>query len=101
MNTASRDVSFLKESVPLLADFAHNQLAELAHGSSVAVLQPGEVIVHAGDELRFLGVVLEGKIAASVPAADGPPHSLGELGPGETFGEMALVSGDSAVADFR
>ena len=25
---------------------------------------------------------------------------LGELGPGDTFGEMALISGDPAVADF-
>jgi acetate kinase len=101
MNAASSEVSFLKKSVPLLADFAHNQLEELARGSSVAVFESGEVVVHVGDELHFLGVVLEGKIAASVPTADGAQHSLGDLGPGETFGEMALLTGDPALADFR
>ena len=64
-----------------------------------AIFEPGEIIVHAGDEVHFLGVVLEGKIAASAPTQDGGQQALGHFGPGETFGEMALMSGDPVLAD--
>ena len=49
-------IAFLKTKVGLLAAFTQSQLEELARGSSVAVLESGEVVVHAGDELHFLGV---------------------------------------------
>jgi acetate kinase len=97
MNAA--DLDFLKSKVALLADFAAGQLAEIANGSRLASYEPGEMIVHAGDEVHFLGVVLEGKIGAFATTADGGRLALGELGPGETFGEMALMSGDPALAD--
>ena len=95
------DAGFLKNRVALLSNLSEERLRALADGSQIVSLPPGEVVIHAGDEMHFLGVVLEGKIAAAVPAGNGAPHSLGELGPGETFGEMALLSGDPALADLR
>jgi acetate kinase len=97
---AQSDAVFLKNKVALLSDFTEEQLGGLTQRSQVISPGPGEVIVHAGDELHFLGIVLEGKIVASVPSADGEQQSLGELKPGDTFGEMALMTGDPAVADF-
>ena len=87
------DLSFLKTNVALLADFSDAHREETADGSRVVLFGPGEIIVHAGDEMHFLGVVIEGKIAASVPRQDGGRQTLGHFGPGETFGEMALVGG--------
>ncbi|MFL6585074.1 MAG: acetate/propionate family kinase [Chthoniobacterales bacterium] len=97
---AQSDAAFLKNKVGLLAYFSEEQLHDLANASQIVAASPGDVIVHAGDELHFLGVVLEGKVAASVPADDGQQHSLGELLAGDTFGEMAVMTGDPAVADF-
>jgi acetate kinase len=97
---APSDVAFLKDKVALLADFSEEQLRGLAGHSEIITPGPGEVILHAGDEVHFLAIILEGKIEAAVLSADGQQHSLGELGPGETFGEMALMTGDPGVADF-
>lgn len=96
---SAADLAFLKTSVALLSDFSEAQLGEIAGGSRVGIFQPGERIVSAGDEVHFLGVVLEGKIAASAQPADGGRQALGSLGAGETFGEMALMSGEAALAD--
>jgi acetate kinase len=95
----AEDRAFLKTKVPLLADFSDAHLEEIANGSRVEFFDTGDVIVLAGEEMCFLGVILAGKIAASVPTSNGGGQSLGELGPGETFGDMALMTGDPAVAD--
>src|SRR3954469_7377130 len=96
----SPDPAFLKSKVALLAYFSEKQLHSLTSGSRIIAPAAGETITRAGDELHFLGIVLEGKIGASVPSSDGEKQSLGELGSGDTFGEMALMTGDPAVADF-
>ena len=97
MNAA--DLAFLKSKVPLLADFSEARLETLASGSRVETFAPGETILHAGDEVNSLGVILDGKVAASVPVLPSESHPLGHLGPGETLGEMALMTGDPAIAD--
>src|SRR6218665_1232735 len=93
------DLEFLKTRVALLADFSDAHRAEIADGSRLVVFGPGEIIFHAGDEVHFLGVVMEGRSEASVSSAAGGRQALGNLGPGETFGEMALMSGDPALVD--
>src|SRR4051794_37893185 len=93
------DLAFLKSQVSLLSHFTEAQLAEIAKGSRLETFEAGAVIVNAGDEVHFLGVLLEGKIAASAATADGSRQVLGQLQAGETFGDMALMTGDPAVAD--
>jgi acetate kinase len=93
------DLEFLKTKVALLADFSDARREEIAKGSRIEFFGPGAVIVNAGDEIHFLGVVLDGKIVASAQAPDGERQILGQIGAGETFGEMALVSGDAMLAD--
>jgi len=96
----AEDLAFLKAKVALLADFSDAHLEEIANGSRVEFFETGDVLVSAGEEMLFLGVVLAGKVAASVQSVDGNRHLLGELLPGETFGDMSLVTGDPSVADF-
>src|SRR4249920_2450802 len=95
MNATPQDLAFLKSRVPLFADFSDTQRAELANGSRIEVLSSGDLVVQAGDKEHALGIILEGKIAALA----GEGQLLGELGAGETFGEMALMTGDPSVAD--
>lgn len=99
MNSA--DLDFINTSVPLLSHFTAAQRSEISEGSQVRDFEPGAIIVHAGDEMHFLGVILEGTVAASAPAPGGGRLALGKLEAGDTFGEMALMSGDPAVADFK
>lgn len=94
------DLSILKTSVTLLAGFTDAQHEGIAKGSRFTSYEPGESLVHQGDEIHSLCVVLKGRIEASVTKPDGGRQELGELEAGDTFGEMALMSGDPAVADF-
>ncbi len=93
------NADFLHSHVPLFAGFDEQRLADIASGSSVETYTPGETIAHAGDAVHFLQVVLDGEIAASVVDAEGNRRHLGSLGAGGTFGEMALMSGEAALAD--
>ncbi len=99
MTMNATDLAFLKANIELLADFSDVQRREIAAGSRVEIYEPGAVIVNAGDEVHFLGVIMEGKIVVSAPTADHGNQLLGYLGAGDTFGEMALMSGDPMLAD--
>ena len=94
------DVAFLKNKVALLSHFPEEKLQTLTSGSQIITPAAGETITRAGEELHFLGVVLEGKIGAFAGSANGDEQSLGELRPGDTFGEMALMNGEPGIVDF-
>jgi acetate kinase len=93
------DISFLKTKVPLLAEFSEERIETLANGSRVESFAPEETIVHAGDEVHFLGVIIEGEVAATVTSPESEGQTLGRLGAGDTFGEMALMSGVPSYVD--
>ena len=52
--------------------------------------------MHRGAEATHFGVVLSGEVAAD----GGNGQRLGELSAGETFGELALMSGNPLLPDF-
>ena len=93
----SRDLAFLRERVSLLSAFSAEMIEQIASTSEVVAFQQGEPVVLAGEKVHALGIVLEGDIIAT--ASDG--QLLGNLGVGDTFGEMALMSGDPAIADLK
>jgi acetate kinase len=98
MNTAET-VVFLQTRVPLFQFFSVERLGELVNGSRVVSFEAKEAIAHAGDEVHFLGVLLEGSAVISALSADGQRHALGTFKAGDTFGDMALMTGDKAPAD--
>ena len=71
----------------------------LVQGSRVVSYEPNEAVVEFGEEASFLGVLLEGELSASVMADGGQRQVLGHFKAGDTFGEMALMSGDKTMAD--
>src|SRR5215831_2894198 len=95
MNT----VDFIKEKVPVFRDFPVPRLKELVDGSQTASFEANEAIAHSGDEAAHFGVVLSGKVAATVGGNGGPRQSLGELKAGDTFGEASLMTGNPFLAD--
>jgi CRP-like cAMP-binding protein len=60
----------------------------------------GEVVFHRDDEADALYIVAKGKVHV-IDCAGPTEHVLAELGPGQAFGEMALVSGDKRTATVR
>lgn len=63
-------------------------------------LAPGEVLFRAGDQGDALYIVAKGRV--EVVEGDGPgAGSIAELGQGQAFGEMALLSGEPRTATIR
>src|ERR687895_684582 len=56
----------------------------------------GEVVFHRGDPANALHLIVHGRFAVAITTPLGDTATLGIRGPGEAFGELALVSGASA-----
>ena len=59
----------------------------------------GETIFPKGSPGDHMMAVLDGNVRISVASADGQALVLGLLGPGELFGEIALLDGKDRTAD--
>ncbi len=99
MNTADI-ITFLKEKVGLFQEFSDDRLETLVAGSQVASFEANQAVMHHGAEATHFGIVLSGKIAISLVGDGGTRQSLGRLAAGNSFNEMALMTGDSVQADF-
>jgi CRP-like cAMP-binding protein len=63
-------------------------------------LNPGRILFRTGDRGDALYIVAKGKVEV-VEEASGGEFALATLGPGQTFGEMALLSGGPRSATVR
>jgi acetate kinase len=87
---------FLKSRAPLFQHFSDDRLRELVEASHIASFEPKEAIMHRGEPATHLGVVLSGTVTGEV----GNDQKLGQLGAGDTFAELSLMSGNPLLADF-
>jgi CRP-like cAMP-binding protein len=73
--------------VHFLSPLKDRALKGLAEGMSVRAAAPGEDLVTAGDSAIAFFVVLDGELAVIVRGED-----VRRLGPGDHFGEIALLA---------
>ena len=92
--------TFLKDQVALFKDFSAERLQQLVDGSRSISFEASQAIAHRGEEATHFFVVLSGTVAASVLGDGGARQTLGQLKAGDTFNEMALMTGDVVLADF-
>jgi diguanylate cyclase (GGDEF)-like protein len=86
--------SFLEglASVSLLHSLSHELLERLLARSSNQIFRAGQTIIRQGESSRAVYVVLSGRVRIVEAVADSPVEMfLGELGPGEIFGELAIL----------
>src|SRR5207344_3374851 len=81
-------------------EFSAERLQTLVDGSRAASFEANEAIMHCGAEAAHFGVVLSGAVNASRLGDGGARQALGRLQAGDTFNEMALMTGDAVLADF-
>ena len=87
---APMDLETLLGSVSLFSSLDRRALSGLAQQASRRVYTAGESIVREGETGTALYVIVRGR--ARVERGSGPATAgLGELGPGEFFGELALI----------
>jgi acetate kinase len=99
MNTLAI-TTFLKDKVGLFRPISTECMLSLVEGSRVGSFEATEIVLHQGDEATHFGVVLSGTIHASVLGDGATRQSLGQLNAGDTFNELALMTGDVVIADF-
>jgi CRP/FNR family cyclic AMP-dependent transcriptional regulator len=87
--------------VPLFSQLSRRDLKRLAKGTVTRQFEKGHVIVKEGDQALAFYLICSGH-AEVVKGADGPnPRVLSTLGPGDFFGEMALLDGYLRSASVR
>ncbi len=71
----------------------------LADLSKTSTYRSGDMIFQKGDLSRSLYVIDRGRVKISTDSPDGREVALNLLGPGDVFGEIALIDGGARTAD--
>jgi CRP/FNR family transcriptional regulator, cyclic AMP receptor protein len=79
--------------VPLLKDVSIESLTGLTRSLRRRGFHRGEVIFHQGDPGDTLHIIRNGRVKVVLPAETGDEVVLAVLGPGDCFGELALLDG--------
>ncbi len=84
------DLEATLASVPLLSALDRKTLQRLAEHAKVRTYEPGERIVTQDAPASALYVILSGRVSVERGHGD-PLERVGDLGPGDFFGELALI----------
>jgi CRP-like cAMP-binding protein len=95
---ASSKLAVLRQH-PMFCDLEPEALDQLCRYAKYTTLKRGATIVSKGDPGNSLIVVISGTVKISITSADGRSAILNLIGPGEIFGEVALLDGRARTAD--
>src|SRR6201985_1804409 len=84
---------------PMFADLGIDELQRISNLCATQHLASGEMLFQKGDPGDALFGVRRGQIRIETGAADGSRLTLNFLGPGDLFGEVAVLDGKSRTAD--
>ena len=84
----------LLRSVPLFADLEADELERFSRVAVPRSFPAGTRVFHEGDRSDACYIVREGSFRVTREHSDGRAITLATLGPGEVFGELALLDGD-------
>jgi acetate kinase len=90
---------FFLEQVRLFENFPADKVEEIVIKSRLATYEGNEAILETGDEGRYIGVVISGHAEVSVTDNTGTRAVITQLGAGDVFGVMSLLTGDRIMAD--
>ncbi len=82
------------KQVPLFSDLNQRQLRQLARGCKESDFRPGTTVVRQG-RMSGIGffIIVDGEAVVSIDGTE-----VATLGPGDHFGELALISDDVRTA---
>ena len=81
----------LLRRVPLFATLAEDELAEIAHAAELVHFSPGELVFREGDYSNSCYMIVAGHAAAAHEHPGGRAITLARFGPGDLFGELAML----------
>jgi nucleotide-binding universal stress UspA family protein len=86
------EVTELLGRTPIFSGLTQSDLERISQMARVRIHQPGDVIVREGDRTGGFFIVTSGKVAVTKGMDSSRSTVLAELGPGEFFGEIAVLS---------
>ena len=87
--------------VPLFSQLSRKDLKRLARGTVTRQFGKGAVIVKEGDQAIAFYLMRSGRAEVVKGAEGSSPRVLNTVGPGDFFGEMALLDGYLRSASVR
>ncbi len=88
----------LLKSVALFADLEADELERFSHVAVPRSFPAGTRVFHEGDSSDACYIVKDGTFRVTREHSDGRAITLATLGPGEIFGELAMLDGDNRSA---
>jgi CRP-like cAMP-binding protein len=88
----------LLRTVPIFSELTDSDIASLAKLSSRRRFPKDTVVFFENEEGDFFFMILEGRIKVTILGDDGREVILSMLGPGDFFGEMALLDNEPRSA---
>jgi NTE family protein len=88
-----RSLPDLLAALPLLKDLSAAAIAQLAEEAQIFALPAGNALYEAGQAADALYILVNGALGMFVTAVDGQSQQVGVIAPGESAGEIALLSG--------
>lgn len=98
MAEADQSAVELLKSVTLFADLEEGELERFSHVAVPRTFPAGTRVFHEGDDSDACYIVKEGSFRVTREHSDGRAITLATLGPGEIFGELAMLDGDKRSA---
>jgi small-conductance mechanosensitive channel/CRP-like cAMP-binding protein len=92
MRPGGEDIAFLR-GVDVFANLIEEELDQIAAGMSRRLWHRGEAVVRQNDAGDSLFVLKEGLLAVSITDASGQETTVGQIPPGQCFGELSLLTG--------
>src|SRR5215467_415001 len=96
--TTEQSAVELLKSVPLFADLEEAELERFSHVAVPRTFPAGTRVFHEGDSSDACYIVKSGNFRVTREHSDGRAITLATLGPGEIFGELAMLDGDKRSA---
>ena len=84
---------------PIFCDLDSGAFDQLCRYAKHATLKRGSTIFSKGDAGNSLVAVISGTVKISISSPDGRSAILNLIGPGEIFGEVAVLDGQARTAD--
>ena len=84
---------------PMFADLGTDELQRISNLCHTQNLSVGEILFQKGDPGNALYGVRRGQVRIETGASDGSRLTLNFMGPGDLFGEVAVLDGQSRTAD--
>jgi CRP/FNR family transcriptional regulator, cyclic AMP receptor protein len=97
-SSASNKLAVLRKH-PIFRDLDPGALDQLCRYAKLSSLKRGATIFSKGDAGNCLFAVISGTVKISISSANGRSAILNLIGPGEIFGEVALLDGLARTAD--